>query len=402
MKLDDTQLAAVDFALSKRVSVINGGAGTGKTTIVKTIADQLKANRRPFALCSPTGKAAARLKEATRHHASTIHSLLKGPPGGPFQCETLKGTVVVVDESSMADSWLLAEIVKREPDKLVLVGDQAQLPPVGHGQPFHDIIAIQPGLVKTLTTCYRQSEAVFKAAMAIRRGECPVDHEESAGERWDMFATGEAARTEEVLVTWAKQGFFDFSVDTILCPRNGKRDQGGGFPPSTLNSLNRAIARVLFPGREDDGMIEGDRVICTENQPELDVWNGTTGTIQSIDREGRLYIKLDIPIVDTEHTDDPENPVYKDIVLFEKDKRKHLDLAYALTVHRSQGSQYGKVVFVCLKRDSRALLDRSLVYTGVTRTKRQCVVVGEMPAFREAVGTVRGKQTVLQLMAEGM
>ena len=182
IKLDDNQLAAVDMACSRRrLSVITGGAGTGKTTLIRAIADRLQAEGDDVRLCAFAGKAAARLREATGHYASTIHKLLMYQ-GDRFALRDLRGVTVIIDEASMVRSDLLAEIVRRQPRRLVLVGDQAQLPPVGPGQPFHDILAVMPCLTHNLTTCYRATEAVYRAASMIRIGQLPRGKEHTAPE----------------------------------------------------------------------------------------------------------------------------------------------------------------------------------------------------------------------------
>ena len=168
--LDENQMAAVRFALDHRFSIINGSAGTGKTSLIHALCDSLH-NRATVRLCAFAGKAAARLREATMHDASTIHRMLGWMGEGQgFACKTLRGSTVILDEASMVSSDLLAEIVKRNPDRLILVGDEAQLPPIGSGQPFHDLVRLLPDCVRTLSTCYRSREAVLASALAIRAG----------------------------------------------------------------------------------------------------------------------------------------------------------------------------------------------------------------------------------------
>ena len=393
MQLDETQLKAVGHAASSKFSVITGGAGTGKTTIIKQINEHLKANRQKVEMCAPSGKAAARLKEATKHDASTIHRML-GSNGTQFMRETLKGVCVIVDESSMVDSELMAEIIKRAPEKLILVGDAAQLSPVGKGQPFHDIIALRPDVVVQLTKCYRNSEAVFKAATAIRNGHQVLDRDESENEKWTILNTGDDEATHTAIIAQVKAGFFDFTQDIILCPKNGKADIS-----ATVESLNEDIAAIVNPRQAHERFVIGDRVMNTKNLADKDIWNGTTGTIHAIETTGAIWITLDEPIIDWRQSTANET-VYKDTVQLSKKEIQNLKLAYALSVHKSQGSQYRKVCFVCLGRDSHALLTRSLIYTAVTRTREQCIVVGESYAFRAGCQTVTQKTTILQELAK--
>ena len=191
MKFDESQLNAIDKAVEGKLTLITGGAGCGKTTIIKAIADQLDRHGEQVAIAAFAGKAAARIREATGYEASTIHRLLRWQ-GEQFALPDLNGVTVIIDEASMVDSKLMAEIMKRKPRRLVLVGDEAQLPPVGSGQPFHDLIRLKPNLVANLTTCYRATEAIFRAATLIRNGQQPVREETTAQEHWLMtYAAGD-------------------------------------------------------------------------------------------------------------------------------------------------------------------------------------------------------------------
>lgn len=394
---DETQIAAVRFAIRNRFAIINGGAGVGKTTVIKMI---VKGIRKAFpslqiSLCAPTGKAAARLKEASGIPATTIHVMLGSRGGDLFAAGPLTNAAVIVDESSMADSALIAEIVKRNPARLVLVGDQAQLTPVGHGQPFHDIITLYPSVVRTLTKCYRNTEAVFQAATQIRNGNVPPRHAESASEKWTVSPAANPAEAQEIICAWAADGYLDFSTDIVLCPKNGKRSENEkSFPDATVNRLNEELLHI---DREKRGIDRGekfqvgDRVINTVNSPEEQVWNGTTGTVFSVNDEGELFVKLDVPVQDEEGGS-------KEIIHFSKEMVKNLRYAYALTVHKSQGSQYRNVVMTVLARDAFQL-ERSLVYTGVTRTKSECTIVGDYNTLIRSIGIIRKKDTVMQCLA---
>ena len=395
---DESQLAAVRHAISRKFCIINGGAGVGKTTVVKMIVRGLKIMfpKAAINLCAPTGKAAARLKEASGEEATTIHVLLGARGDGVFSTESLDGRFVIIDESSMVDSALLAEIVKRKPARLILVGDQAQLTPVGRGQPFHDIIQLYPAAVRTLTKCYRNQEAVFQAASAIRTGNVPPRNMESAREKWIFVGSKDPAEAHEIICAWAEHGELDFERDIILCPKNGKRQEDGEFQEATVNALNRDLLEIdrKANGQHGSGkFLRGDRVINTENMPSEHVWNGTTGTVLTSDDDGNVFVKLDVPFTD-------ENGERKDQVKFTREMARALNYAYALTVHKSQGSQYRKVIMVMLARD-KFQLDRSLIYTGVTRTREECVVVGDFNAMAAGVSHVRTKMTVMQLIAKG-
>lgn len=375
--LDETQMGAVQFALDRKFAIINGGAGCGKTVIIKAICDSLKGDIR---LCAFAGKAAARLREATMHSATTIHRMLGWMgDGNGFAVKTLSGVTVILDEASMVSSDLLAEIVKRNPDRLVLVGDEAQLPPVGSGQPFHDLVHLLPDCVRTLTTCYRSREAVLLSALAIREGNVPPNYTKSYSEFYEFISLADARKAHDFILRQVKNSEIDFADDVILCCRNGDSEE----EPLSVKSLNADIKALVNPG---DGKIDaGDRIICTVNSSDLDVWNGTTGRCACFDSSRAMWVELDFPNADGEIS-----------VLIPKDKVKDWQLAYALTVHKSQGSQYGKVFFAVARRDSSTLLSRSMVYTAVTRAKKECHVIGDAWAFGTSIREVRTKHTAMQ------
>ncbi len=392
--LDDSQLDAVDYAINNRFAIINGGAGAGKTSIIKHIATTLKGSGACVYLAAFAGKAAARLREATGHSASTIHRMLDYRGDAGFMCQTLRGKSVIIDESSMVSSDLLAEIVSRKPDRLILVGDQAQLPPVGSGQPFHDIVAQFGSVVKTLTTCYRNSEAIFNAAMLIRSGRMPSYHDQTDGELWEVHRTTGPEATHKAILDAVRGGDVDFDQDIILCCRNGENAE----QPCSVESMNKDIKEIVNPSTLGKAVEAGDRVICTKNNADLDVWNGTTGTVKTFDSDGAMWVTLDYPAVDTFRST-PTETAYNDEVLIPRVDVKEWQLAYALTTHKSQGSQYRKVFFVCLNRDVAVLLDRPMIYTAVTRAKKECHVYGEPRAMMTAITRSQDKNTVLQELA---
>lgn len=404
--LDDAQMDAVQNALDRRLSVINGGAGCGKTTLIQSVCESLEADGARVNLCAFAGKAAARLKEATCHDASTIHRMLcySGEERG-FTLRTLRGVSVVLDEASMVSSDLMWEIVKRGPDRLVLVGDEAQLPPVGSGQPFHDLIKACPSCVRTLSRCYRSREAVFSSALAIRNGHTPPREAKSENERFAFVSRADGREAHGMVLEAVRAGKVDFGRDVVLCCRNGEAD---GSTPCSVIALNRDIKDIVNPNarteigpdgrpreaelteRERYRVAPGDRVINTKNDAANDVWNGTTGTCARYDSEGAMWVDLDYPRSDGSKT-----------CLVQKRDAANWQLAYALTVHKAQGSQYRRVLFLVTRRDENALLTRPMVYTAVTRAKRECVVVGDFRAFSVAVARTERKRTVIQtVMAE--
>jgi len=386
MTFDETQHQAINLAILSRFAIITGGAGTGKTTLVKAIADETK---RPL-LCAPTGKAAARLREATGYEARTIHSMLKYNGKG-FMINSLDGEHVIVDESSMVDSSLMAEIVIRKPTALTLVGDNAQLFPVGSGAPFHDLIDIKPETVANLTTCYRSSEAVCAAGNKVRAGEFPGYDKESENERWRFLKAKNPDEASQILLSMVESGEIDFSQDIIICPKNGERDKiHGTYPACTVNGLNPVIQDMVNPHELGGRFDVGDRVICGKNFADEDVWNGTTGVVASVDQRDHIWVKTDTP---TRDTDDPDT--YREQVKFNGEMTKATRHAYALTIHKAQGSQYRKVIVLCLKRDNM-MLSRPLLYTAITRAQKECVVIGERWAFDKALENMPKRKTVMR------
>jgi len=390
MILDASQEAAIAFAIgAHKIVLITGGAGTGKTTIIENIYKMTKC---PFHLCAPTGKAAARLREATGQSAKTIHSLL-GYNGTSFTAGDLSDYAIIVDESSMLSSDLLAALAIRTPAFIVLVGDNGQLHPVGAGAPFHDIIQLRPDICRELTHCYRSSEAVCHAGNQVRIGVYPGAKIESANERFEHMICGDPAAAQSMIVDMAARGDLDFEQDIVLCPKNGEIADDESYQPCTRKALNRALVAAVNEHTDGKKWKVGDRVMCTKNFAPEDVWNGTTGTIIGIDSEKEIWVKTDTPTRSEKAGDGAEN------TRFGKPMIAAMEHAYALSVHKSQGSQYRKVIFCCFSRDGFMMLNRALVYTAITRAQKECIVIGDQPAFVNALQRLEVKTTVLQQLA---
>jgi exodeoxyribonuclease V alpha subunit len=384
MDLHENQAKAIELATAKngpRLVCIQGGAGTGKTTIIREIRSRLDS----VTLCAPTGKAAARMREACGTSAETIHRMLMYDGTG-FRCETLAGLTIICDEATMVDSSLLAEVLKRTPRRVILVGDFAQLPPVGAGQPFHDVVSRRSDIVAELTHCYRATEAVYEAATAIRHGRPPKREHASREERWHVQDTGTVQATHDAILDLVRRNELEFAkgADIILAPRNGRRNE---TDPGTVFWLNHDIARILIPRADDEFLCVGDRVINTENNSELDIWNGTTGVVADLEPRGAVWIETDQPVRGGAGGQTTS-------VRLTKGQARKLDLAYALSVHKSQGSQYDRVVFACHQKDAFSL-SRSLIYTAVTRTRRECLVMGGYGALCAGINRQGAKRTVL-------
>jgi len=392
------QLRANDHATGPdNLTAISGGAGTGKTTIAKAIGTKLQEAGWDVSFCAPTGKAAARLREATGFPSSTIHSLLMYRGDGFSMGDFPPHSAVLCDEASMVDSSLMYEIVKRRPAKLILTGDASQLPPVGAGAPFADIISLVPSCAVNLEICYRSTAAVCAAGNKIRAGEYPGRVAEGGEERWEHVLASTPESAQDIIIEMVRAGAIEFAggKDIVLVPKNGEAgdDEQGTYPPCTRNGLNRAIKDIVNPAQEGEKWSVGDRVICLKNFAAEDVWNGTTGTIVAIDSEKAIWVETDTPTID------PNTGAYRDRVLFNREMIHQLDLAYCLSVHKSQGSQYRRVVFACLGRDAHVMLNRQLLYTAVTRTKVNCIVIGDQPAFLMSLRKIASRNTVMQQIA---
>lgn len=375
---DEAQISAVRNAVNNPgLTIINGGAGAGKTTIVKAIADTIEKIGGRVSLCAFAGKAAARLREATGHDASTIHSMLGWTGDGRgFSQGNLEGITVIVDEASMIPSSLLFELTKRNPSRLILVGDQAQLQPVGIGAPFHDLIDMLPSAVNTLTTCYRNKEAVFANALRIRNGLLP-ENSESRNEKFQVVEASGPEAAHNFIADRAMAGDIDFAQDIVLAPRNGEGEEPA---PCTVKSLNATLQSIVNPHPHGEKFVIDDRVMCVKNFSSIDVWNGTTGTISRIDTDGRPWFMRDEG---------------GEVLLREKEQVANIVPAYCLTVHKSQGSQYRDVYVCCLKRDGAILMDRSMLYTAVTRARRACYIVCDSGVDR-IVNSMHRRNTYLK------
>ena len=384
MIYDDSQLRAITGAANpaNKITLITGGAGSGKTTVVKSILEKLN----DCELMSPTGKAAARMAEVTGHEATTIHRAL-GFDGEIWRRKKWFESPVIIDEASMIDSALMAKIFEYNPKKLILVGDDSQLEPVGRGCPFKDLIRIMPGAVFRLLICHRAKGAIHKASQAIRSGQSPLENDQSDGESFKLLETGDAENTTKRLIKWVEQGYYNPQKDMILSPRygTGQDDFDGG-----IDSLNKAIKRVINPSEEKFAV--NDRIIVVKNHADIGlngIWNGDLGFIVGIDSAGELEI-----ILDRDRKKDGSDPV---LIQIKKDVLKDIRLAYCLSIHKAQGSE-AEHVFVIMLNSHFSQINRSMVYTAVTRAKKAAIVMGQIKAFYSGINKVNEKRTVLQYL----
>jgi exodeoxyribonuclease V alpha subunit len=381
LSLAAAQREAVRQACRERVLVITGGPGVGKTTLVRSILEIFAAKGLSCVLGAPTGRAAKRLVETTGRPAKTIHRLLEfDPASGDFlrnERSPLEGDLFVLDETSMVDVLLAHQFLRAVPSAacLILVGDADQLPSVGPGTVLADVIRSGVVPVVRLTEIFRQAgqSRIVAAAHAIHRGQVP---EFSPGEGLSEFYFIEADQPEAIsdrvvrLVGQRIPARFGVDAKTdvqVLAPMN--RGELG------VRNLNQVLQQALNPAHGQDQIERfgwtfrtGDRVIQTENDYPRDVFNGDLGVIARIDAvEQEMTVEFD------------GRPVVYDFADLDE-----LALAYALSIHKSQGSEYPCVV-IPLHTQHYLLLQRNLLYTAVTRGKRLVVVVGSRKALSLAV-----------------
>lgn len=376
IEYDEVQLAAIRQAVTFKVMVLTGGPGTGKTTTTQGIIAALQKAGLHVLLAAPTGRAAKRMSEATGMEAKTIHRLLEYNPQDGYKRNDenpLEGDALIVDECSMIDILLMNNLLKAVPVgmRLVLVGDIDQLPSVGAGNVLRDIIDSQRIPVVRLVRIFRQAQKsrIVMNAHTINQGRFP---DTSNGRDTDFFFMREddPERAAETIVRLVKERLpraYRESPDRIqvLTPM-----QRGVVGAANLNLLLQQALNPSGPslGRGGYTYRQGDRVMQLRNNYDKDVFNGDLGYIREVDTEDRmLTVDFDGKKVEYDVTELDE-----------------LTLAYATTIHKAQGSEYPIVVMPVLMTHF-VMLQRNLIYTGITRAKKICVLIGAMKALAYAV-----------------
>lgn len=380
IEYDEVQVEAIRQAIASKVMVLTGGPGTGKTTTTKAIIAALQSAGMRILLAAPTGRAAKRMSEATGMEAKTIHRLLEYNPQDGYKRNDenpLEGDALIVDECSMIDIILMNNLTKALPTtmRLVLVGDIDQLPSVGAGNVLRDIIDSGVIPVVRLTRIFRQAQSsrIVMSAHAINRGCFP---DISNGQHTDFFfmKQEEPEKVAETIVSLVRDD----------CPKAYRQPnaniqvltpmQRGVVGAANLNvalqqALNHNTAALVRGGYT---FKEGDRVMQLRNNYDKDVYNGDLGYVRSVDMEERtLTVDFDGQMVE-----------------YEASELDELTLAYATTIHKSQGSEYPIVVMPVLMTHY-VMLQRNLIYTGITRAKKICVLVGQTKALAYAIHNMK-------------
>jgi exodeoxyribonuclease V alpha subunit len=380
LELAASQRDALRQAATRKVLVVTGGPGTGKTTIVRGILEIFSASGLRCALCAPTGRAAKRLSESTGREAKTIHRLLEFDPSfGGFKRDRdnpLDVDLLVVDETSMVDVVLMNQLVRAIPARacLVLVGDVDQLPSVGPGTVLADVINSKALPVVRLTEIFRQAGQswIVRAAHRVHEGELPESAPPGQGDFYFVEAESPEVILDRIVTMVRDRIPARFGLDPlrdvqVLTPMN--RSELGA---RNLNTRLQAVFNPPRPGPEVQRFgwtfRVGDKVLQTVNDYQKEVFNGDIGRVAAIDEVGH---ELTVAFESRQ-------------VVYDFGELDELALAFAMSVHRSQGSEYPAVV-IPLHTQHYLMLQRNLLYTGITRGKRLVVLVGSRGALAAAV-----------------
>ena len=382
------QKDAIIKALQSKVFILTGGPGTGKTTvingIIKTYADlhglDFKKSDLPIILAAPTGRAARRMNELTQLPSATIHRHLGLNSEDDFKTleDYLDCDLIIIDEFSMVDTWLANQLFESISDstQVIIVGDQDQLPSVGPGQVLADLLQIDNLPKVSLTKIFRQSEdsTIVTLASRMRQGQLPADFTEKKADRsyFEANANHIPQMVPKIVSAAIKSGIAAQDVQ-ILAPMY--RGQAG------INNLNTIMQDLLNPQEKanqfafnDIFFCKNDKILHLVNDTELNVFNGDIGIITDL--------------IPGKYTESKQDEIYMSFdgneVIYPRNEWNKITLAYAMSIHKSQGSEF-PVVILPITRQSGRMLQRNLIYTAITRAKSKLVMLGEIAAFDYAV-----------------
>ena len=386
IQYEEEQKDAIKKALGENVCVVTGGPGTGKTTTTRGIITALTENYLSIACCAPTGKAAEHMEEMTEMHAQTIHRLLEyNPKMGWIRCgdNPLTEDVIIVDEASMINVTLFQKLLDaiKVGSKLIIIGDEDQLPAIGAGNVLHDIIDSKVIPVVRFTRIFRQAQnsKIITAAHEINKGIAPVIKNSNDSDLFFKQELDENVINAEILSLVEKRlpkryGVNPSDIQVITPMKKGV---------CGINNFNLQLQDALNPNGERCNFTffrVGDKVMQIKNNYDFGVFNGDNGVVKCFDNVNKT---MTVTFKTCE-------------VEYHKEDLEELMLSYAITIHKSQGSEYPIIVMPITSSHYR-MLNRNLIYTAITRAKKICVIVGEHHMFAHGVHTEDVKKRLTSL-----
>lgn len=390
----ERQKDALETAMNSKLMILTGGPGTGKTTVVRGIVnlyaelhglsldyDDYNGQDYPIVVAAPTGRASKRLQESTGLEATTIHRLIgwtrENKPDDVLETE-ITAKLVIIDEMSMVDTWLMFQLMKAVPNdaQIIFVGDQDQLPSVGPGQVFKDMIDAQIMPQIELNEVYRQQEgsSIVELAHQIKRNE-PFDITKRYNDRsFIPCSSNQIPEVIEKIVRSAVKKGYDMRDIQVLAPIY----RG----PAGIRALNKVLQEILNPSDENKRELQfgdvyfrtGDKVLQLVNRPEDNVFNGDIGEVTGIFMAAENALNKDVVIVDYDGSE----------VTYTKSDLMEVTHAYCCSIHKSQGSEFPIVIMPVVNQYFR-MLQKNILYTGLTRAKQSLIFCGDVKAFNEGI-----------------